>query len=171
MTNFHQTRYSGHKIYCQEGFLLVLRIILMTVLLTGLHMFDFEAFTAVIFQVEVFWIVTPCSVMVGYRRCRGPCCLHLQDEVKGGSGDLWNVGILPQYNMASQSRRSWLSHMCPECFTETLYVAFTLLNYYDALVSFTLTKFEGLNSLCMQIFSILTDYDKILHAISTLYVY
>jgi hypothetical protein len=27
------------------------------------------------FQVEVFWVVTLCSVVVGYRRFRGPCCL------------------------------------------------------------------------------------------------
>jgi hypothetical protein len=26
-------------------------------------------------QVEVFCIVTPCSVVVGYQRFRGPCCL------------------------------------------------------------------------------------------------
>jgi len=28
-------------------------------------------------QVQIFWVVTPCSVAVGYRRCGGPCCLHL----------------------------------------------------------------------------------------------
>jgi len=43
---------------------------------------SFEAFTAVIFQVEILWVVTPCSVVVRYQRFRGPCCLHLQDEVK-----------------------------------------------------------------------------------------
>jgi hypothetical protein len=32
-------------------------------------------------QVEFFWIVTPCSVMVGYQRFRAPCCLHVQGEV------------------------------------------------------------------------------------------
>jgi hypothetical protein len=31
---------------------------------------NFEAFTAVMFEVEVFWVVTPCSVAVGYRRFR-----------------------------------------------------------------------------------------------------
>jgi hypothetical protein len=39
---------------------------------------NFEAFTEVMFQVEVFRIVTPCSVVVGYQRFRGPCCVHLQ---------------------------------------------------------------------------------------------
>jgi hypothetical protein len=43
---------------------------------------SFEAFTAVMFQVEVYWVVTPCSVVAGYQRFGGPCCLHLQDEVK-----------------------------------------------------------------------------------------
>jgi hypothetical protein len=33
---------------------------------------NFEVFTAVMIQVEVFWIVTPCSVVVGYQRFRGP---------------------------------------------------------------------------------------------------
>jgi len=28
---------------------------------------SFEAFTAVKFQVTVFWIVTPCSAVVGYQ--------------------------------------------------------------------------------------------------------
>jgi hypothetical protein len=36
-----------------------------------------------LFQVEVFWVVTPCSVLVGYQRFRVPCCLHLQGEVGG----------------------------------------------------------------------------------------
>jgi len=32
-------------------------------------------------QVEVFWLVTLFSVMVGYQCFRHPCCLHLQGEV------------------------------------------------------------------------------------------
>jgi len=34
------------------------------------------------FQVEVFCVVTPCSVVVGYRHFGWPCCLHLQ---------FWNI--------------------------------------------------------------------------------
>jgi len=34
----------------------------------------FETFTAVMFQGEVFWLMTPYSVVVGYQRFRGPCC-------------------------------------------------------------------------------------------------
>jgi hypothetical protein len=33
-------------------------------------------------HVEVFWIVTPCGIVVGYQRFGGPCCLHLQGEMK-----------------------------------------------------------------------------------------
>jgi len=36
-----------------------------------------EVLTAVKIQVEVFWVETPCSVVVGYRRFGVPCCLHL----------------------------------------------------------------------------------------------
>jgi len=32
----------------------------------------------VMFPFEVFWVVTPCSVVVGYQRFRGPCCLHIK---------------------------------------------------------------------------------------------
>jgi hypothetical protein len=30
--------------------------------------------------VEVFWVVTPCSVVVGYQHFRGSCCLQLHGE-------------------------------------------------------------------------------------------
>jgi hypothetical protein len=40
-----------------------------------------EIFTAVKSQVAVFSDVTPCSVVVGYQRLGGPCCLQLQVEV------------------------------------------------------------------------------------------
>jgi len=43
---------------------------------------SFEVFTAVTFQTELFWIVTPCSVVVGYQRFRAPCCLQLKGEVQ-----------------------------------------------------------------------------------------
>jgi hypothetical protein len=56
-------------------------------------------------QLEDFWVVTPWSIVVRYRRFRGPCCLHLYCE-DGGSIDLRNVDILPQHYTASQHRRS-----------------------------------------------------------------
>jgi hypothetical protein len=43
----------------------------------------FKALTAVMFQVGVFWFVTPYIVVVRYQRFRGPCCLHLKGEVAG----------------------------------------------------------------------------------------
>jgi hypothetical protein len=40
----------------------------------------FEAYMAMMVQVDVFWVVPPCSVVVGGQRFGGPCCLHLQGE-------------------------------------------------------------------------------------------
>jgi hypothetical protein len=36
----------------------------------------------VVIQVEVFWVVTQCSVAVGYQRFRSSCCLHLHFALK-----------------------------------------------------------------------------------------
>jgi hypothetical protein len=80
----------------------------------------FEDFTAVIFQVEAFWVV------VGYQSFRGPCCLYQaaryteksvsyhittrrHNPEDGGSMDLWIFGILPHHYTASQPRR-WRQH-------------------------------------------------------------
>jgi hypothetical protein len=52
---------------------------------------SFEAFTATMFQVEVFWVMTSCSVVGGYQRVRDPCCLHLQGEVAEMGGNC--IGI------------------------------------------------------------------------------
>jgi hypothetical protein len=35
----------------------------------------FEVFTAVKIQVQVYWVLTPCSVVVGYRRFGGYWCV------------------------------------------------------------------------------------------------
>jgi len=35
-----------------------------------------EVFTAMMIQVVVFWVVTPCSIVIGYQSFRGLCCLH-----------------------------------------------------------------------------------------------
>jgi hypothetical protein len=52
----------------------------------------FEFIKAVQIQVDIFWILTPFSVAVGYQGFGGPCCLHLQ-------------GILPHCNTVSQPKR------------------------------------------------------------------
>jgi len=43
----------------------------------------FEVFMVVKIQVEVFWVVTACSVVVGYQHFRGLCSLHLHPEDRG----------------------------------------------------------------------------------------
>jgi len=48
---------------------------------TMFYLARFEVLMAMVFQVAVFWVMTLCSD-VRYQRLRGPCCLHLQDEVK-----------------------------------------------------------------------------------------
>jgi len=64
---------------------------------------SFEAFVAVMFQVEVFWSVSPCCVVVGHQCFRGSCHLQLQGEAARISDD-----ILPQYYTASHPRISRL---------------------------------------------------------------
>jgi hypothetical protein len=36
-----------------------------------------------VIQVEVFWIVMPCSGVVGYQCFGGCCCFHLQGVMNG----------------------------------------------------------------------------------------
>jgi hypothetical protein len=62
------------------------------------------------FEIEVFWVVMPCSVVVGYQRSRGPLlslipAIHIED---GGSMNLRNIGILPQHYPALRPRRPQL---------------------------------------------------------------
>jgi hypothetical protein len=42
----------------------------------------FEVFMAMNIQIEVFWVVTPYSVVVGYQCLGGPRSLHIQCEVE-----------------------------------------------------------------------------------------
>jgi hypothetical protein len=43
----------------------------------------FEVLMAVDIQVELFWVVMLCGVVVGYQHFRWLCCLHLEGEVTG----------------------------------------------------------------------------------------
>jgi len=52
-----------------------LKLGLLDLFVRNLTFANFQAFTAVIFQVDVFWIV------VEYQQWRGPCCIHLQCEM------------------------------------------------------------------------------------------
>jgi len=38
--------------------------------------------TCLLIQVEVFWVLIPFGVVVGYQCFRGPWCLHLQGKGK-----------------------------------------------------------------------------------------
>jgi hypothetical protein len=60
----------------------------------------YEVFMAVKIQIEVFWVVTLCSVLVL------PSCWH------GGSMDIRNVGIILQHYTMSQPRRPRLEMRC-----------------------------------------------------------
>jgi hypothetical protein len=43
-----------------------------------------EILTAVKIQIEVFWVVTPCGVVVGCQCFGGPCCLclHAKGQIR-----------------------------------------------------------------------------------------
>jgi hypothetical protein len=66
----------------------------------------FEVFKATKIQVAVFWVVTLCTDVAGFKRFGGPPCLHLQGEVKIESAMvLRNAGILTYHNTVSEPRR------------------------------------------------------------------
>jgi hypothetical protein len=49
------------------------------------------------FQVEVFWVMTPCNIVVEFHRFRGPCCLHLQVE----NGDSMDFDLIQNYKFGN----------------------------------------------------------------------
>jgi hypothetical protein len=73
---------------------------------THTHTHRFKVFTAVKFEVEVLWVVTPCSVAVGYQRLRGPCCLH----------HFTLKMTAPHHRRLTRKRFSYLSSLCLERF-------------------------------------------------------
>jgi hypothetical protein len=50
----------------------------------------YEVFTAVKIQVEVFWVLTPRTVVVRHQRFRSPCCIHFHGE-SGYRYLVWNT--------------------------------------------------------------------------------
>jgi hypothetical protein len=74
---------------------------------------SFEAFTAVMFHVESFWVVMPRTVLIGYQCFGGPCFLHLQVEPL----KRWYPTTTP-HDVTTQKISAWNLHF----FTSTVYV-------------------------------------------------
>jgi hypothetical protein len=49
-----------------------------------------------VIKVEVLWVVTLCSIVVGYKWFGGPCCFHLQGEVNGTGKKGIDIGLVVQ---------------------------------------------------------------------------
>jgi len=70
----------------------------------------FVVLTVVKIHIEVFWVVMPCSVAVGYQCFRGPHCFHLQGEVSGNGKKgihKWVWGTGGWQSLLSNSRKGW----------------------------------------------------------------
>jgi len=70
--------------------------------------------------VEVFWVVTPCSVAVGHQSFGGPCCLHLRDQDSGrGLLDcdaVYCCGRIPTFRRSMLPPSSgWTRHGADKC--------------------------------------------------------
>jgi len=61
-------------------------------------------------HVEIFWVVTPCSVVAVYQCFGEPYYLHLQGEVHRGSKVLRYIGILPPTlrGVTTQKTPTWI---------------------------------------------------------------
>jgi len=70
----------------------------------------------VIFQVTVFWVLMPCTALVGYHCFRGPSCPHLQGKVgrmgknSTDTGLDWRgaAGAISLYKV----QREWSGNQC-----------------------------------------------------------
>jgi hypothetical protein len=81
--------------------------------LENLEIFSWDPFsTQEERQVDVFWVVTPRSLVVGYRRFGTPWYLHVQGEEWDGMV-FGYVGILPQHYKASNLRTHGLESSSP----------------------------------------------------------
>jgi hypothetical protein len=68
---------------------------------------------AEMFQVKVCWVMTLCSVVVGYQCFKGPYCLHLEGEMSSVGENSTDIG--PDWRgvagVTSQSRKCGGSRM------------------------------------------------------------
>jgi hypothetical protein len=98
-TRRNKANLTPDEVYVLLTFFSSVWIIIISTAESNLH--SFNVFTAVIFQIEIFSFVTPCSVAVRYQRFRGTRYFP-EDE---SSMDIWNVFNLPKRYTASKPRR------------------------------------------------------------------
>jgi hypothetical protein len=73
----------------------------------------FQVSTSANIQVEVFWVVTPCSVVAGYQSFRESCCLHFHPAtLYGVTARNISTCFKPVFNFYD---RQLLWHVCNAC--------------------------------------------------------
>jgi len=91
-----------------------LHILVLCLFLTDIAVYwepSYDAFMAVIFQVQFFWVVTPCSVVVG------PCYSHLTLKVEAA----WTSETLVSYH--------YTTHYNPEDFDCNIRGSYSVYEY------------------------------------------
>jgi len=90
--SFHFTQYVSHGGFLFSFQLLARFAFLRMLLISSVSSFNSPALKGIGFfplstfkhhaKVVIFWVVTPCSIVVGYRCFRGLCALHLHFTLK-----------------------------------------------------------------------------------------
>jgi hypothetical protein len=114
------------------------------------HVPRFGIFMAVIFQVEVFRVATPCSVVVRYQCFEGPCSLHLH-SVTSRKTQTWTYIFI-----ATKTSRLPLG----TCFHLKCYQSMTMIT--EVMINWEIpeNKGEGLifSHICFLYFTETTEY-------------